>query len=299
LADDEFWFWVLALAIAVLAGGAAALRWVRIARLIEDTPTSRVRSAAQGYVELAGRGTPLPGTQNLAPLTQRPCLWWRYRIARRVERSSGSGGRRGGWQVVTSGTSSVPFVLDDDTGQCLVKPQGAEILSAEATTWYGDTPWPTVTPARTRWIGGERTYRYHEERIYEHERLYALGNFASTTAMVTDDGQAAAALLTEWKDDQAALLERFDRDRDGRIDLDEWERARSQARRDVTERRTGQPAVPAAHVLCRPDDGRLFLIAAFPPGDLARRYRRRAAFAFGGFVGGVYALAWLLQRAFD
>jgi hypothetical protein len=51
------------------------------------------------------------------------------------------------------------------------------------------------------------------------------------------------------------------------------------------------------HILCKPDDGALYLLAALPPGDLARRYRRRAAFAFAGFVGAVYALGWLLQRA--
>ena len=40
------------------------------------------------------------------------------------------------------------------------------------------------------------------------------------------------------------------------------------------------------------------MIAAFPEGDVARRYRRKAAGAFTGFALGVYALAWLLQQAF-
>ena len=76
MAENDFWFWLLTLGVAVVAGGAAALRWLKIARLIEDTPTSRIRSAAQGYVELAGNGLPLPATKNPAPLTQRPCTWW-------------------------------------------------------------------------------------------------------------------------------------------------------------------------------------------------------------------------------
>ena len=88
--DDpsDFWFWVLLLGFAVVGGGRLALRWIQIARLIEDTPRSRVRSAAQGYVELAGRATGLPGTQNLAPLTQRPCVWWRFRIQKRSQSGS-------------------------------------------------------------------------------------------------------------------------------------------------------------------------------------------------------------------
>jgi len=82
---SDFWFWVLTLGFAVSGGGWLAFRSLHIARLIEDTPTSRIRSAAQGYVELAGRCRPLDGTQNLAPLTQRPCVWWSYRIQQKAE----------------------------------------------------------------------------------------------------------------------------------------------------------------------------------------------------------------------
>ena len=144
--DADSWYTLLTLAVGVVAGAAASLRSIRIARLIEDTPTSRVRSAAQGYVELAGRGEPLDGTKNLAPLTQRPCIWWRYKISKR-KRTSNKGSDA--WQTVASGTSGLPFLLDDGSGHCIVKPDGAEIVPTESTTWYGDTPWPTATPGRT------------------------------------------------------------------------------------------------------------------------------------------------------
>jgi hypothetical protein len=49
--------------------------------------------------------------------------------------------------------------------------------------------------------------------------------------------------------------------------------------------------------LCKPD-GQLYLLAALPPGDLARRYRRKAAWSFVAFVAAVYALGWLIQEAF-
>jgi hypothetical protein len=300
LPDGDFGFWLLTLAVAVVAGGVAALRSLKLARLIEDTPTSRIRSAAQGYVELEGRVSPLAGAQNVAPLTQRPCVWWRYRIAKKVE-SGSTKHRRGSWQTVASGRSSVPFVLDDGTGECIVKTDGAEIIVTESTTWYGSTPWPTSAPgADSRaWLGGGRDYRYHEERIYEHERVYALGDFRSTRSDAESDLQAQqATLLSEWKQDQPALLERFDADRDGRIDLAEWERAREAARRTAYESRADQPARETRHLLCRPEGQHVFLLAALPPGDLARRYRRRALLSFVGFVAAVYALGWLLQDAF-
>ena len=301
MADDDLWYALLLLAIAVVAGGGAALRWVRKARTIEDMPTSRIRSAAQGYVELAGRALPLPDTRNLAPLTQRPCVWWRYRISKKVEGGSGKN-RRQHWQTVASARSSLPFLLDDGTGQCIVKPDGAEIVTTETTTWYGATPWPTAPPGgrnAAAWLMSTgRDYRYAEERIYEHERVYALGDFRSSASNAERDLQAEqAALLTEWKQDQAELVRRFDADGDGRIDLAEWDQAREAARRTVYEKQVDRPQRTTLHVLCKPE-GRMFLLAALAPGDLVKRYRRRAFWSFVGFVVAVYALGWLLQDAF-
>src|SRR5574340_130547 len=45
----------------------------RRTRAVADTPTSKVASAAQGYVELIGEGRPLGGAPLLSPLTQLPC----------------------------------------------------------------------------------------------------------------------------------------------------------------------------------------------------------------------------------
>lgn len=296
--EEDLWFWLLTLGVAVVSGGAAALRSLKIARLIEDTPTSRIRSAAQGYVELVGRGRPLAGTENLAPLTQRPCIWWRYRISRKTKRG-GSKRSRDAWQTVASGTSALPFQLDDGTGQCIVKPDGAEVVATESTTWYGNTPWPTAGPGQALSRFEERDYRYIEERIYEHELVYALGGFRSTSAAPENDSQAAAAaLLSEWKLDQPALLQRFDSDADGRISLTEWEQARLAARHAVDERRAAASPVEVLHLLARPHEDQLFLLAALPAGDVARRYRRRAMLAFAGFVIAVFALGWLLQDAF-
>jgi len=298
LADpSEAWFWLLALGAAVGGGGWFAFRWLHIARMIEDTPTSRVRSAAQGYVEVAGRCRPLDGVSNLAPLTHRPCVWWHFRIQKRTS-SGPPGKRRTSWRTVNSGRSEQPFLLDDGTGECIVQPGGAEVLTAERTTWYGDAPWPTQAPGLGNRLGGAG-YRYFEERIYEHEQVYALGQFRTHSAAGQRDLTAeVGALLGEWKQDAAALAARFDSDRDGRVSLEEWERAREEARHTVTQRHLDQPPQPALHVLGRPDGGRLFLIATLQEKALAKRYRRRALAAFAGFAAAVYALAWLLQGVF-
>ena len=292
---SDAWFWALTLAFAAVGGGWLSLRWLRIARAIEDMPTSRIRSAAQGYVELAGRCRALDGTQNLAPLTQRPCVWWQFRIQRKAE-SGSRGNRRQSWSTINSGRSELPFLLDDGTGQCIVQPTGAEVLTGESTTWYGGTAWPTQPTGAGLLRAQQHEYRYVEERIYEHEQVCLLGQFRSHTSAGSIDTQAeVAALLADWKQDQRALIERFDADRDGRVSVGEWERAREEAKRAVVERRAERPATPSLHVLDRPDGGQLFLIAAFAERVVAGRYRRRAMFAFAGFVAATCALGWLLQ----
>lgn len=292
-------FWLLTLVFAIAAGGVAALRSFKRARLIEDTPTSRIRSAAQGYVEIAGNARLLPGTQNLAPLTQRPCVWWRYKVSKRTETGSGKN-RRSQWQTVASGTSAVPFLLDDGTGECIVQPDGAEVIATESTSWYGDTPWPTGPASKSfRLFTGSRDYRYVEDRVYEHEMVHALGDFRSTaSAAEPGPNDAVAAQLAEWKQDQPALLQRFDRDGDGRIDMAEWEAARAAARQLVLEQSVRRGPESNHHVLRRPEGGRLFLVSAMPHNDLVRRYQRQALWAFVGFMAAVFALGWLLQGVF-
>src|SRR5690606_9806630 len=79
-----------ALPLVLLAAASAAalffmVRNLRTARTIEDTPTSKIRSAAQGYVELSGTASST-GETIAAPLSGTPCLWYRYTIER-YERS--------------------------------------------------------------------------------------------------------------------------------------------------------------------------------------------------------------------
>ena len=126
--------------------------------------------------------------------------------------------------------------------------------------------------------------------------MHLLGQFRTLTGTenTTQDADIGA-LLAEWKQDQTALAERFDADRDGTVSLEEWERAREAARQAVTQRHLERPVPPALHVVSRPDEGQLFLVAAYPEKALAKRYRRKAMVAFAGFAVATYALAWLLQ----
>ncbi|WIM05997.1 MAG: hypothetical protein OHM77_01515 [Candidatus Nitricoxidivorans perseverans] len=238
-------------ATALLIALVSLFAWIsamRRARAISDMPTSRVASAAQGYVELLGKGLPLAGTPVVSPLTSRPCLWYRFRIERRENDK---------WVHDDSGESDASFILDDGSGQCLVDPEGAEILP----------------PRHERWTANDR--RYNEWLMLERDSVYVLGYFVTkgSADLRLDLAEDVRALLAEWKTDERQLLSRFDLDGNSELDMREWELARRQARREVAASHRIIRAQAELHVMRRPDDGRLYLISGQPPERLARRYR--------------------------
>jgi hypothetical protein len=298
-APFKFWLLVLGLACATVYSFWYGFKAWRKNRVVEDTPTSRVRSAAQGYVELTGHGLALPKAQNKGPLTGQPCTWWRYKIEDR-----GSSGRSRVWSTVQSDTSAAPFLLDDGTGQCLIDPQGAEVFPGATDVWYGGTEWPEVRIPDGAGIFGKVVdslltgrYRYTEYRLQPHETLYAIGTLRSLGGVSVDGPERAAAeLLRDWKQDQATLLKRFDTNHDGVLSGEEWDGARAAARRQAVEKLGAEPQAPGLHVLSNPTDGRAFLLAACDGETLARSLRRKAIGGIAAFIGSCAALTWMLTR---
>ena len=139
--DGTFWFWTGICAVFSLLCFGATFFWLRRARILEDTPTSLIRSAAQGYVELRGRAGLMPGPVILSPLSNTRCVWWRYTVEER-QRS----GNRDEWRVIDKNTSDDLFLLSDTTGDCIIDPDHASIRPSVTRRWRGPTPKPGRGP---------------------------------------------------------------------------------------------------------------------------------------------------------
>lgn len=254
-------------AIGLLAWGAA----LRRARTISNIATSRIASAAQGYVELQGR----TNTTDLiySPLSNSPCIWYRYAI---YERDSDND-----WKEVEGGTSSATFDLHDGSGVCTVDPDHAEVMGVPETSRVsGDT-------------------KHVEHLLHGGRNLYALGEFvtvggANSALSLRED---VNALLTSWKQNPAELQRRFDLNRDGEIDLKEWELARRLATRTVEKEHRNIRAQPGVHMLRAPQDRRLFLLSPLSPQSLRRRYLLWSGFHLAVCLGAAFiTLKTLLIR---
>ena len=104
-----------------LVSAVSSISRLKTARVIEDTPTSKIRAAHQGYVELVGFAKAGPEQLLLSGLSQTPCLWYRYKIERYE-----SSGKNSSWRSIESKTSEQAFIINDGSGDCYVMPNRSE-----------------------------------------------------------------------------------------------------------------------------------------------------------------------------
>jgi E3 Ubiquitin ligase len=89
-------------------------------RLILNIPSSKVRSASMGLVELNGQAV---GPYTLtAPITGEACYYLRTKVWQWKQQ-----GKNSSWEQVVDESLHLPFYLEDNTGRVLVNPQGAEM----------------------------------------------------------------------------------------------------------------------------------------------------------------------------
>jgi len=198
--------WVLDLAVAVACGFLIryGFRQLRKKNMVENVPSSPIRSVAMGLAEIQGRS---PGTATLAaPLSKAPCHYYRYQIEE--ERHRSKGGRE--WVVVDRGESNVPFHVEDPTGRILVSPERADILLKRdyqrierAEGWFG------------------RRKRYSEWRIDPAEFVYVIGTVSKLRDLAAERRTCLQEKLRDVKKDPAAIR-RFDLDGSGTLDEQEW-----------------------------------------------------------------------------
>ncbi len=269
----------------IAIGLVGAWRSFRRVRALADTPIARIRSAPQGYVELRGHAALLKGPPIVAPLSSLPCVWYRYRLE---ERTAGNK-----WRVVEKGVSDSLFLLEDNTGQCVIDPDGAEFTKTTRDAWYGDG-----SGARSFALWGMgANYRFTEQRIAPGEEVHAIGLFKTVggSRESPDTRREVAELLENWKKNPR-LMAMFDRRKNGRIDPDEWEAARRAAHRQVQRNQLKRSTNPDVHTLSDPQDSsRPYLIAALCEGRLIRKYQLNTTLYLAtALLAGGY-MAWLFR----
>jgi hypothetical protein len=200
----------------------------------------------------------------------------------------------------------------------VIDPEGAEVDTVHSKSWFSNgyelgggvhqrsfdgSAHRAGGPLAAFNLGfefGAGDYRYSEKVILDGDPLYAIGWFKSL-----DDGDRAETedlltreILRQWKEHPETLRERFDHDRDGKIDLEEWEEAREAARALAREQLAEQGTRHThVHTLSKPARRR-FILANRHEDALVSRYKWRAIGGFIAFFLGGSAATLMISTQF-
>ena len=95
----------------------AAFYYFRRKRLIENTPTSKVRSLAMGLVEVFGKAQMFKKLKK-SPISKKDCVYYTLEVQEYVK-----SGKQGHWKTIKFETSNNDFYVQDETGKVLVNPK--------------------------------------------------------------------------------------------------------------------------------------------------------------------------------
>lgn len=300
MSSEDFEFAVVSCILIVIISLYLLMRNWRRMRIIEDTPTAKLRSAHQGYVELIGKGEFIGDQIIYAPLSNHPCLWYRSQIQQK-ESVVDSAREETRWRVVYNAISDQRFKLIDGDSSCYVDPTHAEVNGNEYLTWFGNTEWPTKTlllESQSALYEFTNNYRYSESLILPGQSLYILGQFTtSSAAMQQSERSIMIDVLNEWKKDQVDLKQRFDSNHDGMIDQQEWGIARQQARAEAEQIHQQLALEPEVNIIAKPTkSGYPFIISVYSQVLLSKRYRRYTLLSLIAFLVSMSILAWLMHQ---
>lgn len=191
ISQDGYWIAMAVGTVAICVATIFLFFYLRIYRLIHGTPTSLLRSAAQGFVEIEGfcLGTAFPLT---SPYSGRPCVW--YRCQTYKKRKTKKSHR---WERVDKQESPHWFKVGDPTGTAWVNPKGASMQTQLKQVWYGSSRFPTpsfsssLTSSFSSGINGQ--YRYVEELLVADSPFYGLGRLGTL-----NPEQLRAIQVREW-----------------------------------------------------------------------------------------------------
>ncbi len=231
--------------LAALLAVWATFSAKRLRQYILDIPQSKIASAAQGFVELQGKAR-FYGDRTTQGFTHGPpCVWHRFTIFGLVA------------TLVKTGESELPFIISDDSGDCVVNASGAKIISSSRRAWFEG-----LTYYRTKFIR-------HGAQVYVIGELRTNGCDKSFYSPKTE----LSNVLRTWKEDSAWLLEEFDKDNNGELDFEEWEAARKRAEQIAIDKYEVKRKDHVETAIRKPSNGMPMLISDKSPAILARNFR--------------------------
>ena len=179
MGDNDFFFYAIIGFFVGVYFFFKGFKWLKQKKIIENIPTSKIRSIAMGLVEIFGEIIPTKKQTILSPFSNKKCVYYKYTIEeyRRT-------GKHSHWVTVKKEEQSVPFYIKDETGKVLIDPNGAKVdipKDFEYNSHLMKSPPMTVKNFLSQnnfshsFLGFNKTMRYREYFIGPGEKLYVMG----------------------------------------------------------------------------------------------------------------------------
>lgn len=277
-------------------------KWRR-KRLIENIPTSKIRSMAMGLVELQGKAEQwvyiLKG-----PLSNKNCVFYKYLVERYERR-----GKNSSWvKVAAGGSYDNLFHLNDGTGKVLINPRRAEIdfdqpdFSYETGVFGGDMPFSVAGFLDMNGINykswfGNHKMRFREWDICPDDQVFVLGSVAKNENFVSDFKMKLNERLRELKT-KPEEMKKFDTDGDGTVSVFEWEQVVAKMKEEMLEEQLKQPeqAQETNFVIDKGQEETIFIISEKSEKELLERLNWQSpAEIIGGAIVACFCIYFLIN----
>jgi hypothetical protein len=176
-------------------------------RLIENIPTSRIRSMALGLVEIKGRASAVEGSIRPSPFTGKDCIYYLFRVEE--YRRQGKNSR---WVTVKKGEYRSEFYVQDDTGKVLVNPDGADInvpKDFEYNSGLLNDPPAQVKEflkandiSHDSFLGLNKRMRYREYLIGPADTVYVIGTAGNNPVLSHAGDEHISKLMIQKGENQ-------------------------------------------------------------------------------------------------
>lgn len=187
--NEEMPVWAIILVIVVFSLAAYGTMkklfdLLRMLRIIRNTPTSKIRSASQGYVELSGRPKPIKKyLKSIFSATD--CVWYSCKIEEKTPKFDNNRKQNGyEWkEIFNENSDGKVFKLQDGTGECIIIPFEGDSLNTNNGKYidyhslnvkYMDITKKQYLKSKIKKSG---TYRYYEDLITGKDIIFSLGEF--------------------------------------------------------------------------------------------------------------------------
>lgn len=271
LSPAEYHLYTLALIVLIIAVLYKIYQSYHHLRFVSDTPTSRIASAAQGYVELKGLGELMPGSAITSPFSRQRCLWYQCKVERKQRI-----GRRTVWVEDSNEISDHLFHLHDESGSCVIDPEGARVIPSKQAVWYSSSLQSRHQGlSKASWFNrtmGMGHYRFTERLILVADPLYVIGWLRTVASTINPQTlqQQVDDLVKTWKQFPHRYLKSFDMDNNGKIQKQEWALIRQHAEQQVIKRHQS----PDYHLIEKPQEkNHPYIISGLPESQLLKRHR--------------------------